>query len=128
MSDLRRDCYWVLLISCDICTKVFETELKLKSHLKTSQHKHDFKTRSECFQNGFYFCVLCGKNFKTFAGLQKHENSTHLGISYKCELCDKAFTQGKGFKWVIFGIFGDFSYRKIKIEGIFLLEQISLFC
>ena len=41
--------------------------------------------------------------------------NNNLDRLFKCELCDKAFTQGKGFKWVIFGIFGDFSYRKIKI-------------
>ena len=41
--------------------------------------------------------------------------NNNLDRLFKCELCDKAFTQGKGFKWVILGFLGGFRIVILKL-------------
>ena len=74
---------------CAICNKFFQGPLDLKIHMKTH-------AKSYVHENKSLVCELCGKQFKTSAGLQMHMiKKIHSGIGQDliCDIC------GKFFKW-----------------------------
>ena len=74
---------------CPICNKFFQGPSDLKIHMET----HD---KSYVHENKSLVCELCGKQFKTSAGLQMHMiKKIHSGIGQDliCDIC------GKFFKW-----------------------------
>lgn len=81
--QLRIHCYQhsgLKPFECQKCDKRFATQTKLKSHTKT----HDG-----------YACGREGCDYKSFkwSELRKHISVSHK-ISFKCEVCQKAFTNG----------------------------------
>ena len=70
---------------CDICEKWFQTDLTLYTH-KISHLERTIK------------CELCPLMFQSKARLTSHEK-VHTGEKkYRCETCDKTFTQGASLK------------------------------
>ena len=76
------------VMTCNICTKAFQTQRQLKIHIKTFHevHKH-------------YECESCGKSFAQAANLKRHIHTVHEGHKdYKCESCGKSFSRAQSLK------------------------------
>ena len=69
------------MVQCNICNATFSSVTALRSHEK--KHKEDDKG---------YECPECGKIIKTKQNLSIHINTIHKGLKYKCEHCEKEFT------------------------------------
>ena len=64
--------------SCEICGKIFNSQLTLKTHYKTHQ------------DNGA-LCIMCGVSFNSNQSLKRHMDVEH-GEGYSCPDCGKKFT------------------------------------
>ena len=67
---------------CNVCSKTFGQNYQLKIHTEIN-HKINDK-----------FCTLCGKDFARSVTLSQHIKNVHEGkINYKCNSCEKSFTE-----------------------------------
>ena len=96
---------------CDLCTKRFESETRLKTHNSSvhgqvgetffcdncgkkfrSQHNLNQHKRMMHKKTGMYFCTLCRKAFYNKELLNCHVRKTHPPTKQKCDFCDITYT------------------------------------
>ena len=101
------------IVECEFCSKEFISD-RLKTHI---QQVHDSRSNFECekckktLSSGFYLkrhiktvhglerysCKHCSKLFKSDQYLTQHISTVHFKKKhYKCETCNKSFTQWIG--------------------------------
>ena len=70
-------------MTCNICTKICQTQRQLNIHIKTL-HGHGGQKN--------FKCGSCGKLFSQVGNLKNHLYTIHEGHKdHKCELCGKSF-------------------------------------
>lgn len=98
---------------CGTCSIPFESEEKVKNHVK----EHEQKLRCNSCDIGFkdpyrfathifkhtcdtvLYCPLCAFSTKNRMSLRTHINNIHLGkFTYKCDKCDRHFSESRMYK------------------------------
>ena len=87
---------------CDQCDKYFYNKDALKQHMcrKSFMCKSDkkkYSTIRKVHKIQKKKCNQCGKSYDK-RNLQRHINQVHEGLKYKCELCQKMFSEPANLK------------------------------
>lgn len=72
-------------IPCEKCGKIFNSLRNLQTH---AVYHEDPKLK----------CQYCDKLFYIRKNLKEHEESVHLGVTYTCHKCHKAFQSTSGLR------------------------------
>lgn len=76
---------------CDNCGRFFKNKQDIISHLQNHSKKNSKGASLQCEKKQFK-CDTCHKLFVTRSGLNKH-SKIHSGNLFKCDICDKRFTE-----------------------------------
>lgn len=68
---------------CRVCTDRFPTQKEFDDHFENQHAKHANVQP--------FICEICGKGYRHKRGLQKHNNTVHLGKNFTCSVCDKTY-------------------------------------
>jgi uncharacterized Zn-finger protein len=74
-TDLQEECHYC----CDVCSKTFTEQRKLKTHLLIHSEEWPF-----C-------CKVCNKSFSWQSSLKIHERIHSGDWPFSCDLCNKSF-------------------------------------
>lgn len=75
-------------IECNICTKPFYTNHRLKIHYRM---KHNLQ--NSIADGKDFLCDCCGKHFIQYSAFYNHKKQHVIEGEFKCNQCDKVFTQ-----------------------------------
>lgn len=71
---------------CDQCDRAFVENCELLKHTRgTHTNERNFE------------CKICQKTFKTHHSRRNHEVRNHEEKKYKCEMCDRSFSDSSDF-------------------------------
>ncbi|KAI4464985.1 hypothetical protein MML48_3g00005501 [Holotrichia oblita] len=79
------------LYSCDLCGRVFDTDLSLHLHFVNHAILAEGNTDPDIF-NQYICCRTCGETFNCYEDLEDHQNSCLEFNKFKCTRCNKVFT------------------------------------
>lgn len=78
------------LKSCDLCGRVFDTDLSLHLHFINHAILAEGNTDPEIF-NQYFYCRTCGETFHCYEDLEDHQINCLEFNKFKCTQCNEVF-------------------------------------